>query len=803
MSSKIDPSGINPNYPVASTNQSSQGFRDNFKAIQNALVQAKTESTLILGTTITVTGQGIDPFTSTSIQVGNGNIPLELNLGTQSGVSDGDYDTLTDIVKFNVNSNGILTSISKDDPLTAVDTSKVWNITRCPDDSSFPGQAGMSSFTYPTFQTNTAGRVTSSEAVTVSGLGLLGYSMNKGQLVVGSSSNVSTFLPAGSDNQILVSDSGSSTGLKWATPSGGTVTGVSSGLGLTVTNSGTSPEIDLNISALPDNNTFDSGLIFLTFDSKHSATKWSNITTALVGAVSSAGYMKHLSDDTQPSLGGTLSTNGNNIVSSSSDLTIQSTNSHNLILNSSGSLTLTSTGSLNVNGVTWVKSLPSQSGMTLTSNQDGVLYWSSAGQSVSDLTSSSPLITTASPNGTYNVDFQPWQLSSQTPDSNTMVVATNASSKTNFILNPAQLISSAPITGISYVSPTGNDSTGNGSLFNPYATIGKAISSQATNIILFPGTFSESVTISGSVNIDSLINNQSILSGSITVSGQATLSRIQLGGTLNANSVVTIDSSSINNGATISVGTNSSCSITDTSISGTVNNNSAGGAIDIENCQSPNGFGWTLNSSQQATVSNSNYVSVNHTGGMMEIYNVVYCQGVVSTSNDTDDYLIMRNVSMSNNGSWNAINKSGSCPYILQNVSRLASQDTLSGSRLEFANTDDDIGDQTSVITATGDITLSNNTRVYDITVNTSSSFTINIPIDSYNSATYIRSMTVILRGTSTSAGFGSNTISWPSVTWSGGTQPSWNYNNGKATLFTFVYVSNVGWIGSQSLITV
>ena len=43
MSSQVNPSSINPSYPVPGVNQSSQGFRTNFLAIQNAFAQYVAE----------------------------------------------------------------------------------------------------------------------------------------------------------------------------------------------------------------------------------------------------------------------------------------------------------------------------------------------------------------------------------------------------------------------------------------------------------------------------------------------------------------------------------------------------------------------------------------------------------------------------------------------------------------------------------------------------------------------------------------------------------------------------------------
>lgn len=786
MSSKIDPSGINPSYPVASTNQSSQGFRDNFKAIQNALVQAKTENTLILGTTITVTGDGITPFTSTSIQVGNGNIPLEINLGSQGGVSVGSYDTLTDIIKLSVNANGIVTAISKDAALPTVDTSSIWSVTRCPDDSSFPGHNGVSSFTYPTFTTNAGGRVTGSASVTVSGLGLLGYSMNKGQLLVGSSSNLSTFLAAGSDNQVLVASSGSPTGLAWSTPTTGTVTGVSAGLGLTVASGSSTPEIDLNIPALPDNNTFDSTLIFLTYDNgNHSTTKWSNmfgqVTSAINTAVNGQGFLKHVKDDPTPVLGGTLDANGNTITDSTGTLQLSSSAGKQVAISSDTGITISSPDTV-VNGYTFPTTIPVKTGMFMTSDTSGNLSWIDSGSLTSSVQSADSSLAVNQSGSVYTVQYTPWNipLLGSSSASTYQIVITDPTNK-NVKLAPASALFSAEnsIKNMTFVSNTGSDSN-QGTIFNPFLTITKAISSavSGTTIMILPGSYSENVTVNKSsmsfVGFGDSVSTT--LTGSWTINDSlsyTTFNNLTFGGPTTFTIGAGVRDLRVNNCTFTASGTIINATSTSGSGDITISNCIGSGSVNIA---SPNislvfdnnvgslGNGFSVSVTGDALIKSSSYLSgITHNGGVCEILEVSDLGGLTSTASNNDtDTLVVRNSSLSNNdGTWNALNKSGSCDYILQNVDRLASQDTLNGTRVSFANTDDDIGDQAEYITATGNISLDGKTRVYDVTVNTASAFTITPATDSFDGSKYIRSMTVILRGTSTSAGFGSNTITW------------------------------------------
>jgi hypothetical protein len=60
MTSQINSSAISTTYPVAGQDNDSQGFRDNFTAIQNALAQAKTELTTLQTNVVRVANLGND-----------------------------------------------------------------------------------------------------------------------------------------------------------------------------------------------------------------------------------------------------------------------------------------------------------------------------------------------------------------------------------------------------------------------------------------------------------------------------------------------------------------------------------------------------------------------------------------------------------------------------------------------------------------------------------------------------------------------------------------------------------------------
>ena len=94
MTSEIDPSNINPNFPTADQNNNSQGFRDNFSAIQTALGIATSEisslqSTLIGATGVVMTASPVQitgPVTTLVTQFTNSNANYVLTFPGTSAV---------------------------------------------------------------------------------------------------------------------------------------------------------------------------------------------------------------------------------------------------------------------------------------------------------------------------------------------------------------------------------------------------------------------------------------------------------------------------------------------------------------------------------------------------------------------------------------------------------------------------------------------------------------------------------------------------------------------------------------------
>lgn len=799
MTSKIDPSGINAAYPVASLNQSSQGFRDNFKSIKNALVNAKTENTLILSTTISVSGDGIDPYTSTSIELANGNIPLTLNLTSQGNVVPGTYDLRDTIISLNVNDKGVITGLHTEDPLPTFDTGNGMEVVKTQDDPNYPGNAGISTITLPTVQTNKAGRVVTTGTKTFSGFGLLGYYQPKGTLLVGSSTNHSTFLPAGLNNQVLTLDSNSPTGFSWATPTTGTVTGVSAGLGLSSNNSSSTPEIDLNINALPTNNSLTDGTKFLSYDGNHYVTNWTSLRDTILQSVKNLGYISHLSDDQTPKLSSTLDTNGQEIkntsssplnITSASDLNLQGDN-----VGISGNGVTLSSNSLKLNGLTIPNNPPPNGNMVLTVDQNGNIGYTNRSD-FNTLVSGDPVVTSTQNDRNVNLSFTPWNLNTGAATATTMVMAVDKTNQKSNLVPISSIIGAAGTPGVVFVSNQGDDNYGNGTMTSPFMTISKAVSSNiSSSIVLLPGSYDPGETQSN-ISLSAFING-TVQIGS-TKLYNCSIQGVEVTGNVEFHGC-TISSCTISAAIT----TSNQNTITTTTINNDVNNY---GVLVITGCTNTNGQYANIvtnNSPDQVstTIVSSSYMKFTHYSGMATLDSIQFLGPVFSYATGDQSELVIRNASLStgideNTGrtEWNTIQKTGDCPYIIQNVARMASRDTLKGRRQEYSSIDADLGGivrQDNVVSSS--YKLSPAVRYYDLTIKTVAN--INISWDetqtAFDTGKYVTDMTVIVRGDG-----GPAKLIWPSGVF---TDDNYTYSaRTPTTVFHFVRTST-GWICDYS----
>lgn len=259
---------------------------------------------------------------------------------------------------------------------------------------------------------------------------------------------------------------------------------------------------------------------------------------------------------------------------------------------------------------------------------------------------------------------------------------------------------------------TGNDTTGNGSILFPYATIGKAVaeSSVGTTIDIEGGTYTETISFSNVTQI-SLVGGGNTDYSSVFISGSvsfdSTSDHITFIGIAFSNSSaamvdvvaaahISFQSCVFNAGAATNPAINISGAITgeidlrDCLIDGTVANSAtAFYQLYILGQQSTN---CNVVASNGATVilNCPNLGKVTHSGGIIELNNIAYVQAtsgtsITSTANSgaTAQFILNNTNVQQSDLTYGAIAKTGTCIYIITNCN-YAPTTTFSGTRQNF-----------------------------------------------------------------------------------------------------------------------
>lgn len=277
-------------------------------------------------------------------------------------------------------------------------------------------------------------------------------------------------------------------------------------------------------------------------------------------------------------------------------------------------------------------------------------------------------------------------------------------------------------TAMIYVAKNGNDSTGNGTFMNPYVTIQKAINMAGSGsvIIVYPGTYTENLTINNLNNLtisginDIQDSSNCILHGEITISG--TTSRTKL---VNLN----IQGQTAGNPAIFDNGSQGTHFITNCSVNHTDANTLSLKVVDgansinadistfesVEFSGSPiasRNIYFTNCSSETITVSsvNMNFSAIRcgaigpiiHTAGyvIVDLASLIIkgsTDSVTSTCALGSGLLFINNANLQQpDFSYGKINKTGTCPYYLSDINRSTSIDVLTGPRVNFGRFADD-----------------------------------------------------------------------------------------------------------------
>lgn len=888
MASKIDPTQINAAYPVANINQSTQGFRDNFSAIQKNFSTAKSEIGVLQSTAITMTGDlqnvGTAPVLNQPVSLA---IPLNVSL-VNLFTSNQNVNTSTNNISFTVDTKGRISSITSK-PKTSYTGNKKpgFNITKNPEDGTYPNATGIKSISAPVFTIDDYGTITQTEYSTLDGFGLLGYGMTKGSIVAGNNLNLSSYTaPAPMDGKqyFLVTDHTKETGLSWTTidiPKN-PVLNVKEGNYISITGSSTEPVVNLNMSGLTKNGSVTSNTKMI---SKNDDNSLNYIQVSdIVSLISDESYLKKIQQDSTPVLGGDLNLNGNNL-NSTGDISISTTssnvglklsnNANNIVLSSnltatiannielnsnamnisnkstkitsgnsvisvadsSGDITISNdknillsttspTGFIKLNGIAYPKAPPTSNKSYLTVDTDGTTSYMTLSDAL-NVSASNGISATTSSKGTTDLvlDYSNMKpAKSFTRGKSSVVVLDTTYLKTQLV--PLSEIIDSDLRAC-FVSPTGDDINGDGGYFSPYQTIQKALNGDITNIILFPGTYTEHLTISKSnVRIYSYKEFSSTIVGSITIS--TSITGLYLSGvvfqyskttapyilnTFTTTNDIIFDRCIFkqNQSDTLMKLTGNltqyvyflQCSIT-----GIIENNFSSGTVIVDEQYDTDINLRIVNSSTSSTIVRNitKLLSVDHKSGSVilenidmvyDIYNIITktadsrkvtsitSESIKSSSNNETDLLYIHDCSLFNynNGYYSNINKTGTCPYVLQNVNRDVTIDIISGTPRIYdkLTTTFDFIKTVDISSATYTLDMSSNSYKLTTTVNT----VISIPAPStgYNGSNLDYKLRINLSGT------GKGTFSFDSsVFTTKGYNLTFDGTNGQNAIFDLVW---------------
>lgn len=751
MTSSINPSLIDPTFPVANKNQSSQGFRTNFAGIQTNFSYAKNEITTLQGTTIVlsgdVTNNGVPPSLN---QVSPYQIPLSVSLANILSAST-TFDSSKQDASLVVDQKGRISSVTVTDK-TAYngDTSPKITITKNTTDVDYPADTGIASITMPVFTIGEYGIVQSSTMFTVNEFGLLGYSMPKAALMAGSNLNNSKFIPPyttysdydSSKTYVLVSDPNQETGIKWeniSTQLSGNIT-ASNGIESTTTNG------VIGLSLTTSNITEKTTLVLTDklFVSNTDSTETINYSSlADLKTFFDGYYIGSLSQDSSPKLSSDLNMNGHGLTSTT-----------NLVITAE---------SVQLGTVQYQIVPPTSNGLFLSFNTDGSTKYVSVDTGGSSVTNGNGLgeTTDSSTNvTTLYLDYS--NMTSSTVDSYYDAEFTVFSGKNTKLVS----LKSMFLTSKIYVDTTNGNDTYDGSFVFPVKTITQALT-LGTNIILMPGTYTENIKItSDAISIIGSNDGDCILNGVITISTDINSCYVEgvkfeytsgvypisitgsvVNLTLKNCDIEGSQSDRIIDFSTLPTGSNvyfENCYLV-----GTIQNSYGGNVYVNGYSRSNSGLRVSNTGNGSFYVSNLDVLlSINHTSGNVYISNVTSLYDeynlstttidntivnlsyvLNSTSTNTSNLIVLDNVNLYNfqSNSYSQINQTGTCGLQLNKVLRDVQNDVISGTIIspDFFFED---ASRIKYQTVTTDTTLDSDTEWHQLNVTSNSTVSISSP---------------------------------------------------------------------------
>ena len=614
MSSNINANSINAAFPVIDENQPSQGFRDNFSSIKSNFVIASGEITNLQNTYITVTGD-IVSTSNVPLYQQNGEIVLNLKIANDStNGTGGVYDSSINDISCKINPNGTISNliISSTGKYTAFDTNNIIQFTKTTPDSGFSNYSSIKNITLSTISVDTFGKIISNGTKLIGDVNLYGHYIPNNNVLVGNSNNISTSISPTSSNQVLIYDG---TTLKFSqldfsnlsnvnvtalaegdvliydgttwkpqSYSNGTVTEITAGSGLKITNGGTTPQINYDFTSLPNETTISGTEKFIT----------------------------NISDTTY------------NYITTSQLLTYMSNN-----IDSSNTL----------------------SKLDIKNNK-----------TISD----------------------------------TYIISYNSTLKTSYML-PLSSINNYDTTCV-FVSNNGSDVSGDGSFINPYKTINytvtKLTQTSHYNVILYGGTYQETISISSpNISISSLPGSVATIVGGIdyNTTTESTLLQFEnINFNLNSgvisvngpvNKIIINDCKLYNQSGNDSItltASNSNIFITNNTIDGNINISTTNTTSYVYNNISENYINFNISSTSSSIYISDikNCGSISHISGSLyleNIYNIYSNASITSSSSVSTDIFSFKNSSLktfsnSTSDSYCNFTKTGTCPYVFENL---------------------------------------------------------------------------------------------------------------------------------------
>jgi hypothetical protein len=436
---------LNLSFPIPGVNNSSQGFRDNTALVQQTFFQTSDELDFLQKTRLRFTGDATgqsDRFAN-AVVVGAADPTLEINFTLSNTIgSPANINTSTGDYTLSFDAKGRLTAYA------SVPYTIAWatghgdgQVIGATGDVSMG--SGTGSIVLPQFTFNAQGRLTATGTKTIN-YGLMNQKLTDGSLLIGGTGNVSRELvqPTTAGQWVLSSEGGV---LSWQLAGAGTVTSVTGGEGIKVSGEDEAPVVDLaldKLTAAPGIVDTDELIYLSAVDNKAKRLTMSQLRTKIV----------KVSADTVPVLGGNLDVAGFSIVGSTTT------------------------------GVTLFNSSTPTAGVRV--NNAGVAIQAQPGGSV---IIQSPVLTL---NGTN------WPATTGVAGQYLTLTASGQLAWTNL-----QTFYQT-IANTFFVGNQGNDTTGNGSLNNPYKTIAKAMDMVPLNddgvtytIMLLGGEYNEDVFV--------------------------------------------------------------------------------------------------------------------------------------------------------------------------------------------------------------------------------------------------------------------------------------------------------------------